>query len=118
MMNAFLESLTLDGDALNECPYCRGNNLHQESYSIYEHDGYIYKWDEKTHKHETKAQTRVTHVIGRTSTTASVDPEATNDPSSQHRGALLVEFSCETCESKPILAMFQHKGTTFLGWKK
>ena len=118
MMNAFLESLTLDGDALNECPYCGGNNLHQESYSIYDHDGYVAEWNQKKAGYDYKYQTRVTHVMGRTITTASVDPEATNDPSSEHRGALLVEFSCETCENKPTLAMFQHKGTTFLGWKK
>ena len=117
-MNAFLESLTLDGDALNECPYCRGNNLHQESYSIYEHDGYVPQWSKEDRGYEHKPQLRVTHVMGRTITTASVDPEATNDPSRDHRGALMVEFSCEGCENKPILAMFQHKGTTFLGWKK
>ena len=117
-MNCYLESLKLDGDALNECPYCGGNNLHQEDYSIFNPDNSVYTWDANTHKTKSEPRTRVTHVMGSTITTASVDPKATNDPSSQGHGALLVEFSCEGCENKPTLAMFQHKGTTFLGWKK
>ena len=118
MMNTFLEPLKLDEDALDECPYCGGNNLHQEDYSIFNPDNNAHTWDVKTGAYKSEPRTRVTHIMGSTITTACVDPEATNDPSSQGRGALLVEFSCETCENKPTLAMFQHKGTTFIGWKK
>lgn len=117
MSLTFLEPLVLDEDALNLCPYCNGNNLHQGDVSVFtpERPQQIWNPDGKTSQ---ESRTKVTHVMNETVTTASLNSEHTNDPSTQGRGGLLVEFRCENCENKPTLAMFQHKGTTFIGWKK
>jgi hypothetical protein len=104
-------------DWLNECPDCGGNNLHQADVTIFNHDGYDAEWDEKTRNTRDAPRTRVTHVMAdNTITTARVHPDATNNPSQERQG-LIVHFWCETCESKPKLAIFQHKGITFIGWE-
>ena len=115
----FLKPMVIDsGDCLNECPYCRGNNLHQAHVSIFNHDGYEQRWNDVLEKYETVPKTRVTHVMAdNTITTAKVPPEHTNNPSPEREG-LLLEFWCETCEEKPMLAIFQHKGCTYIGWNK
>ena len=119
MSSVFLEPLVLDGDALDLCPYCGGNNLHQEDVSVFTPERPETIWHPGEGTTSLESRTRVTHVItDGTVTTASLNSEHTNDPSSQGRGALAVEFSCESCDNKPTLAMFQHKGTTFIGWKK
>ena len=114
----FLNPITIDdGDCLDVCPHCGGNYLHQSHVSIFNPDGYTLEWDEKTKTYENKARTRVTHVMeDNTITTARVPPEHTNNPS-RDRNGMLIEFWCEGCEEKPTLAIFQHKGMTYLGWK-
>lgn len=118
MSGTFLTPLELDADWLNICPYCQGNNLHQADVSIFNGDGYDLEWDEEESKSKSSPRTRVTHVMAdNTITTARVPPEATNNPS-RDRNGLLLSFSCESCDETPVMAIFQHKGTTFIGWKK
>ena len=114
----FLKPLKIsNGDWLDECPHCRGNNLHQANVSIFNPDGYDAEWNSIIEKTEQKARTRVTHVMeDNTITTARVPPSATNNPS-RDRNGMLIEFWCETCEEKPTMAILQHKGITFIGWK-
>ena len=113
-----LRPIVIDNDDwLNECPDCGGNNLHQGSVTIFNHDGSDIEWDEKTGDYKHAMRTRVTHVMAdNTITTARVPPEATNNLSLDRNG-LLIEFWCEGCENKPKLAIYQHKGTTLIGWK-
>lgn len=118
MDGTFLKPLQISqGDWLDECPYCKGNNLHQGTISVYNPDAPRIEWNMDpgaTQKYT--LMTRVTHVFDNgTVTTARVERSATNNPS-QEREGLLVEFYCETCDNKPTLAIFQHKGTTFIGW--
>ena len=115
----FLKPLGIhNGDWLDECPYCGGNNLHQSDISIFNPDGHSVEWDPNTQTTTHSTRTRVTHVMeDNTITSARVPPSATNNPSQQDREGLVVEFWCEGCEEKPKLAIFQHKGTTFIGWK-
>ena len=115
----FLKPLVIrDGDWLNECPHCGGNNLHHADVSVFNPDGYGDEWNEKTQSTDRKAYTRVTHVMSdNTITSARVHAEATNNPS-RDRNGLLVEFWCEGCEEKPMLAIVQHKGVTFIGWRQ
>ena len=35
---------------------------------------------------------------------------------SNRRDGMAVQFYCETCPSRPKLAIYQHKGTTYVGW--
>lgn len=106
-----------DGDWLNECPDCGGNNLHQSHVSIFNTDGMFPEWDDSRGEYVNKVKTRVTHVMAdNTISSARVPPEHTNNPS-RDRNGMLIEFWCEGCDNKPTLAIFQHKGTTFIGWK-
>lgn len=94
-----------DGDWLYECPYCGGNNLHQSDVTVFSRD-------------EDAQKVRVTHVMeDGTITSASVPSEQANNPSSRRHGMQLY-FWCESCEEKPVMAIFQHKGVTFIGWQK
>ena len=105
-----------DGDWLNECPHCKGNNLHQSDVSIYNPTHPRIEYHSQT-KNEHIAQTQVTHVLANgTVTTTTVDANATSNPS-QEREGMTIDFWCETCENKPTLAIFQHKGITFIGWQ-
>jgi hypothetical protein len=105
-----------DGDWLNECPYCKGNNLHQSDVSVYNPANSRIEY-KPNGGNEYIHQTQVTHVLGNgTVTTTTVDANATSNPSQERQG-LTIDFWCETCENKPILAIFQHKGITFMGWK-
>lgn len=106
-----------DGDWLNECPHCKGNNLHQADVSVYNPATPRYKRNLGTGKDKLTAQTQVTHVLDNgTVTTTTVDSDATSNPSLERQG-LTIDFWCETCDEKPVLAIFQHEGTTFIGWK-
>ena len=105
------------GDWLNECPECGGNNLHQEDVSVFNPSSPRVEYNINSDKNEFFPQTQVTHVMADgTLTTARVNDNATNNPSPERQG-LLISFSCETCESIPTLAILQHKGITFIGWK-
>jgi len=117
MANIDLRPIVLNhGDWLNECPECRGNNLHQEDVSVFNPAPSKVKYH-ISGENESIPQTQVTHVMADgTLTTARVDANATNNPSPEREG-LLISFSCETCESTPTLAILQHKGITFIGWK-
>jgi hypothetical protein len=52
-----------------------------------------------------------------TITSARIPNDSTNNPSSRRDG-ILIHFWCEHCEEKPVMAILQHKGTTFIGWRK
>jgi hypothetical protein len=104
MSSYFFEPLTLEDDALNLCPYCHGNNLHHEGVTVYD-------------RNEDAEKVRVTHVTDMVVSVATVDEAHSNNPSPRRTG-LTIDFSCETCEEKPVMAIIQHKGTTYIGWKK
>lgn len=114
---SFLTPLKLnDDDWLDTCPCCGGNNLHQTDVSIFNPDAARTDWYVGGVKHT--SMTRVTHVTADGMvTTARVDAEQNSNPSPSGSNGMYVEFYCEACEGKPTLAIFQHKGTTFIGWK-
>ena len=110
----FLKPLKIEnGDWLNECPHCGGNNLHQTDVSIFNGDGSRLEWDDQAKEHKSVSMTRATHVMADgTITTAKV-----NQKQIGYEDGLRLEFWCETCDDKPVLAIFHHEGTTFIGWK-
>jgi hypothetical protein len=99
----FFEPPTLDGDQLL-CPHCGSNNLHHSGVSTYD-------------RKEDAEKVRVTHVTDTAVSVANVDEAHSNNPSPRRHG-LAIEFWCELCPSTPVLAIMQHKGTTYIGWKK
>lgn len=61
----------------------------------------------------------VTTVIAQDGDTAQVStfPSADTCNPSPRRSGMLIEFSCEQCPWKSMqLAIFQHKGATFMEW--
>ena len=119
MNSTFLKPLVInDGDWLNECPCCGGNNLHQTNISVYTPDAPRIEWEPRASAQSFTSMTRVTHVLeDGIFTSARVEAKHSGNPSSDRQG-LIVEFWCEGCENKPKLAIFQHKGTTFIGWQQ
>ena len=81
-----------------DCPCCLGNNLHQKSVSVFfrnedSPDGIFKKVD----------------LTGVEYAHPSKNP-------SPRRDGMLISFFCETCDSDPELAIYQHKGSTYLEW--
>lgn len=103
MSSYFFEPPTLDEDQLI-CPYCNSNNLHHSGVSSYD-------------RSEDAEKVRVTHVTGMVVSVANVEEAHSNNPSPRRAG-LTIEFWCEICDDKPVLAIMQHKGTTYIGWRK
>ena len=46
---------------------------------------------------------------------ATMDTSLDGNPSSRCHG-LKIHFWCEGCSAKPVLSLFQHKGTTFINF--
>jgi len=91
-------SATITDDALL-CPACGGSNLHQGRVEVF-------------HRHREEAPSTAIAVVDG----MLVDADAARNPSSRRQG-LLVHFGCETCPAEPSLAIYQHKGTTFVLWR-
>jgi hypothetical protein len=85
-----------------DCPHCDGNNLCHESVEVFYRNGE----DNAEGVHATVNPHTVT-----------VGQSMSGNPSSR-RGGLLVHFSCETCPVKPVLEIIQHKGCTYMQWRK
>lgn len=51
------------------------------------------------------------------SPTVIVEGDLTGNPSSRRSGVTLV-FRCEHCEGDKFLDITQHKGMTYMGWRK
>tara|TARA_R110000822_G_scaffold92140_18_gene212162 strand:+ start:415 stop:765 length:351 start_codon:yes stop_codon:yes gene_type:complete len=95
------------------CPVCGGNNLHQETVTMYD-----------------RVMDATTVLVTRTyagNTSTHPLPEATAGNPSADRNALTIDFWCENChghlnDNPPEyteyfkLAVLQHEGTTFLNW--
>jgi predicted nucleic-acid-binding Zn-ribbon protein len=83
------------------CPKCGGNNLHHDTVHVFWREG-------------DNAESG-THVESDDYLTL-VDKNIEANPSLRRDG-LFVNMSCEVCGPLSLsLAIFQHKGTTFLSW--
>ena len=82
------------------CPKCGCDNLHQNEVSVF--------W----RKQEDSAECA---SIGSSvlQTNYFVDPGRNPSP---RRDGLLIKFYCEQCDADPELAIYQHKGTTYIKW--
>lgn len=106
--------INIDDNTWLICPECSENYLHHTSLTVY-------------NRTEDAKETRVTHLgsnmdgfvptaLDDTLTSATVDSNACDNPSSRRHG-LQIRFYCETCGSTPTLNLYQHKGFTGLEWK-
>jgi hypothetical protein len=86
------------GDEL-ECPICKTEYLHQGKVEVFDRS-----------EDEFGAHIRTVAGNGRT----MMDRDMTMNPSPRRQG-LRVHFECES-GCRPVLNMFQHKGTTYLNW--
>lgn len=88
------------------CP-CGSENLHQRETTIFE-------------RYEDEPMTTVIEQKGREAEVYHAPSEDTRNPSARRHG-LIIRFECEQCSigkySKRLeLAIWQHKGSTFVGW--
>ena len=86
------------------CPHCGGNNLHHEIVTVYS-------------RKEDADQTLETRVAGRIAECAIVPSKISLNPSSRRDG-VSITFSCEGCPSRLELTLAQHKGETFIEWRR
>lgn len=89
-----------------QCPTCRNDYLHQGNVTVYE-------------RSEDASWTTVIAQDGENVVTTKFPSGDTHNPSSRRHG-LTVQFWCENCggeDGTPLhLAIYQHKGSTYLEW--
>lgn len=88
----------IDNNAL-VCPSCGNHNLHQRCASVF----FRHIEDGFEGKFVKCSKDSVDEISG------------TNNPSIRRDG-LLIKFECEFCAADPELAVFQHKGITYVEW--
>jgi hypothetical protein len=86
------------------CPVCNDVWLHQSTVDVYINLAADRPSDTGIH---------VT-VLG--NTPVEVDTDISKSPSSRRNG-LRIGFECETCGPVAPLAIYQHKGETFIKWE-
>ena len=80
-----------------ECPNCNGNNLHHGKVEVFDRE------------EDKSTGLRVSIVDG----ASTIDTNLQRNPSERRHG-LIIHFSCEHCEAKPLLTIVQHKGSTYV----
>ncbi len=86
-------------DSILCCPKCRGENLHQEQTQVFirpTEDGPV--------------QVITTSAWG----DVLDSPDTDSENPSLRRDGLVIYFYCENCSHKPVLKIYQHKGTTYI----
>lgn len=81
------------------CPNCKGENLHQRSAKVY-----FRECEDSEFGKFIKCSNQ------------KVESIASDGNPSVRRDGLLVSFDCESCDAEPELAIFQHKGVTYIEW--
>ena len=88
-----------------ECKCGQGGNLHQRNVTVFQ-------------RGEDGDTTTVIAQDGRTAQVTDFPSQDTCNPSPRRHG-MLIEFDCEQCpQTKLRLAIFQHKGHTFMEWEE
>lgn len=97
------EPATLDEDVLL-CPRCGQDYLHSGRIFVYE-------------RSEDAPETTLVLVDGG-QISANVVPSKNCENPSARRNGIAIEFWCENCESNSQLAIAQHKGQTYVRWRR
>ena len=88
-------------DSVLLCPSCGEINLHHEKIEIFDRDEDSLKGLHTTIENKFP----------------KIDSDIRRNPSSRRHG-MLIHFWCENCDSKPILSISQHKGSTIIKFEK
>jgi rubredoxin len=91
-----------------DCPACGGNYLHHEGIMYYNRNE-----DSETGDFVILCKTEK----GGFKVTQETNYSMTYCPSPRRDG-MEIFFTCECCPAKSILAIYQHKGQTFIEWKE
>ena len=83
------------------CPTCGGDCTHTERVDVYEREE-----DAESGLHVAVSDLRV-----------KVTTDLAGNPSPRRYG-IRIQVSCEECGGTATLAVYQHKGTTYLYWEK
>jgi hypothetical protein len=94
------KSISLYQSMVLECPKCKGIHLHQKKVSTF--------WRTEDSKTGTRVRSHFLDTI--------VDNDMTGNPAPRRNG-ILINFDCEECDAKPILAIYQHWGNTYFKWE-
>jgi len=89
-------TVQFDYDKPLACPNCGTCNLHHSKIDIFNRQQDA---GDGLHLHIEKLS-------------MAIDTEVENNPSERHDG-LTIEFWCEGCDTKPVFALWQHKGRTY-----
>lgn len=81
------------------CPICKGEYLHH------------YKIEAYDREEDAEKGLHVSIERG----TASTDQNLSRNPSHRRNG-LMIMFSCEGCNGRPTLMVYQHKGSTYVNF--
>jgi hypothetical protein len=87
-------------DASMCCPYCGHNYLHHKNVIVYNRD------------HEDSNHGLVVHSMDGSIT---IDDDLNGNPSGRRNG-VLIYLECENCGNTYKLALYKHKGVTYLHW--
>jgi hypothetical protein len=86
-----------------ECPVCGGVNLHHADVSVFD-------------RIEDEEKTVVTTVAESGEVTVRTEDSVKSLNPSRRRHGLLIQFWCEGNCEVPSLAVYQHKGSTYMEW--
>ena len=94
----FLNQCNTDSDGIH-CPYCKEPNLHQVGVEA------VFREKEDGRG-----------VVSIHTQTRSMDFIEEDYKLMGRRDSMFTVFTCEHCDKKPVLCIYQHKGVTFIGW--
>jgi len=95
--------ISIDSESSLLCPLCKGNLLHHKRVEVFERNA-----------EESKSGSHVVvDLFTDYKPEISVTPSMRGNPSGR-RGAILINFWCETCRQTSVLKISQHKGQTFI----
>lgn len=98
------------------CPRCDSLNLHHERVEVFDR-----REDQTSGTHVTVNGMDALHCRGCNPNPATpgvmMDATMTDNPSSRRSG-LIVGMWCEQCHERSLLLIHQHKGSTYLEWRR
>ena len=101
MNQVIVENYDNDTRAILKC-ICGGINLHQDRVQTFWREG--------------EDADKQNGMVSENGHNTAFMLDRSKNPSTRRDG-MLVRFECENCDAQPELAIYQHKGTTYLEWK-